>query len=102
MTHRESLSADVPAFDCEQTVRRLWDYLDGELNAVDVIAVDAHLAACERCPAHFAFERRFLLAVREARSAIHMPDAQTTASLRQRVVAMLAASGELHHHGDHE
>ena len=90
---------DVQTFNCEQAVRRLWDYLDGELNALDVAAVDAHLVQCERCPAHFTFERRFLDAVRDARAAIYTPDTATTASLRVRVVSMLAAAGELRHLG---
>ena len=91
---------EVPVFDCEQTVRRLWDYLDGELSPLDVAAVDAHLAACEWCPPHFAFERRFLHAVREARAAIQTPDATTTATLRRRVVDMLTETGELRHPGE--
>ncbi len=99
MTVANSRLGDVPTFNCEQTVRRLWDYLDGELNALDVAAVDAHLVECERCPAHFTFEQRFLRAVRDARAAIHTPDGATTASLRLRVVSMLAVAGELRHPG---
>ena len=91
---------NVPVFDCEQTVRRLWDYLDGQLGAVDVAAVDAHLAECDRCPPHFEFERRFLEAVREARAAVRVPEEEKTRALRQRVVARLAADGLLLVPGD--
>ena len=83
----------VPDFDCEQTVRRLWDYLDGELGALDLAKVDAHLAECDRCPPHFAFERRFLDAVRAARTATLTPAPDKTRALRGRVLAMLAADG---------
>lgn len=86
---------ESPVFDCEQTVRRLWDYLDGQLGALDVAAVDAHLAECDRCPQHFAFERRFLAAVREARSEMPVADANALERLRTRVVSVLAAAGEL-------
>jgi anti-sigma factor (TIGR02949 family) len=86
---------DTPVLDCEQTVRRLWDYLDGQLGAVDLAAVDAHLASCQRCPPHFAFEQRFLDVLRDARAAVQVPDAQMVQALRSRVVAKLAAEGEL-------
>ena len=100
METTQEVIGDVPVFDCEQTVRRLWDYLDDELSPLDMAAVDEHLAACERCPPHFAFERRFLHAVREARAAVHTPDAATTATLRQRVVDMLTEAGEWRQPGD--
>lgn len=86
-------SVEVPVFDCEQTVRRLWDYLDGQLGPVDVAAVDAHLAACDRCPPHFEFEQRFLTAVRDARAVLQRPDDNHTAALRTRVLARLTADG---------
>lgn len=85
----ESLSSPVETpFDCEQTVRRLWDYLDGQLDPMDVAQVDAHLAECDRCPPHFEFERRFLDTVRLARRT-----GGSTArvdALRARVLALLA------------
>ena len=92
--------ADVPEFDCEQTVRRLWDYLDAELGAVDLAAVDAHLAACDRCPPHFEFERRFLETVRAARNATLTPAPARTRALRERVLTMLATDGAWERHGD--
>jgi anti-sigma factor (TIGR02949 family) len=82
----------IPVFDCEQTVRRLWDYLDGQLGPVDLAAVDSHLAACDRCPPHFAFERRFLDVVREVRGASAGPNG-SEATLRARVLAALRADG---------
>ncbi len=95
-----STGHELPVFDCEQTVRRLWDYLDGELETVDLSAVDAHLAACEQCPPHFVFEHRFLQAVRSSRVATLTPEPTKTRALRERVVARLAAEGELRHPGD--
>lgn len=82
-------------FDCEHTVRRLWDYLDGQLAPIDLAAVDAHLAECDRCPPHFEFERRFLNAVREARAIVHTASPDQTHALRARVVARLIAEGEI-------
>ena len=93
MTDVLAAAVDSPSLDCEQTVRRLWDYLDGQLGATDVALIDAHLAACDRCPPHFEFERRFLDTVRRARRT----DGAATRSdaLRARVVAMLIADGWL-------
>lgn len=34
---------------CAEAVRRLWDYLDEELDQHDRAAVDVHLAWCRRC-----------------------------------------------------
>lgn len=82
-----SLILDVPHvadFDCRETVRRLWDYLDGELGEAEVRAVDAHLARCTRCPEHFAFERAFLAAMRAAREEQGASD-----TLRARVCDIL-------------
>lgn len=87
--------SDVMKFDCEQSVRRLWDYLDDELGAIEMAAVDAHLAECDRCPPHFTFERRFLNAVRAARDTIAATDAPRTRGLRVRVVDMLRSAGEM-------
>lgn len=94
-----TIGADTPVFDCRQTVRRLWDYLDGQLGPVDTVAIDAHLRECERCPPHFVFERRFLDAVRASRDATMTPDAGKIRALGERVAAMLAA-GERRTTGD--
>lgn len=42
---------------CREAIERLWDYLDGELDAQDHRAVDAHLAFCLRCCGELAFAR---------------------------------------------
>ncbi len=80
----ETLAPVVLVFDCKETVRQLWDYLDRELTATDMAAIDAHLAQCDKCPQHFAFERQFLAAVKVARAQHTAPDA-----LRERVRATL-------------
>ena len=81
----ETVVQDIPALDCEQTVRRLWDYLDQQLPALDMQAVEKHLAECKaKCPSHFAFERAFLDVVRTSRST-----ALTTDVLQLRVRALM-------------
>jgi anti-sigma factor RsiW len=74
----------------------LWDYLDGEVGARELAAIDAHLASCEPCSAHFAFERRFLAAVRAARDTVLGADSGSGhAALRGRVIEQLALAGAL-------
>lgn len=48
---------------CGEALARLWDYLDGDLSAVDHDAVEEHLAFCLRCcgELEFAQELRHLL-----------------------------------------
>ncbi len=78
---------DVPVLDCEQTVRLLWDYLDRQLSALDVQAVDQHLRACRtNCASHFAFERAFLEVVHQAR-----PQCVASDVLRTRVRELVHA-----------
>jgi anti-sigma factor RsiW len=74
--------------DCEDTVRRLWPYLDGRLPDREHAQVAAHLAVCRACASHFDFARDFLAALRAARTEATVDDA-----LRQRVLAALAAEG---------
>lgn len=48
---------------CHEAVQRLWEYLDGALDAADRALIEEHLARCRRCcgEADFAVElRRFL------------------------------------------
>jgi anti-sigma factor RsiW len=74
--------------DCDTAVRRLWDYLDAELDPVRAAEVEAHLAECLECPPHFAFATTFLKALAAARRA----DAPVSA-LRTGVIDALAREG---------
>jgi anti-sigma factor (TIGR02949 family) len=50
--------------DCSEAMRRLWEYLDANLEAADRALVDEHLARCRRCcgELEFAVELRQMLA----------------------------------------
>lgn len=54
---------------CAEAIRRLWAYLDEELDRHDRAAVDAHLAWCRRCCGELALaqELRGLLRSRARR-----------------------------------
>jgi anti-sigma factor (TIGR02949 family) len=76
------------SIDCETAVRRLWDYLDGELDPARAAEVDAHLAGCAECPPHFGFARTFLEALAAGRGARDGEPA-----LRARVLTALSDEG---------
>jgi anti-sigma factor RsiW len=78
----------VQPIDCDATVRRLWDYLDQELDVIRAAEVALHLRGCDACQEHFAFADHFLAAVHDA-----WPAAQESSPLRERVLARLAAEG---------
>jgi len=80
--------ATPAAIDCETAVRRLWDFLDGELGAMSAAEVEAHLATCELCVPHFTFATGMLDAVAESR---RLPG--DLERLRDRVVASLQTHG---------
>jgi len=56
-----------PMLDCDSVMRQLWDFLDGELDADRINAIQDHLKMCERCHPHAEFERTFLRALAQAR-----------------------------------
>ena len=46
--------------DCAEVVRALWEYLDGRADDDLVAGIDAHLAWCQGCRAHYAFEEQLV------------------------------------------
>jgi anti-sigma factor (TIGR02949 family) len=49
---------DQIAMKCEDAIRLLAQFLDGELNAADASAVHHHLEQCRSCYSRAEFERR--------------------------------------------
>lgn len=78
----------VREIDCNTTVRRLWDYLDNELDATRLAEVDAHIEHCAACTEHFEFAKHFLSAVHDL-----WPDVSEPAALQARVRARLETEG---------
>lgn len=74
--------------DCDAVMRRLWDYLDGELTEDRMTAIREHLSMCSRCQPQAAFERAFLAAVAKARR-----DHSKPISLGERVRTALRSQG---------
>lgn len=54
----------IDKYTCEETFRRLNDYLDRELTSEEMKLVKEHLEVCEICTAEYAFEAGVLNEVR--------------------------------------
>lgn len=59
--HESGACAEV---DCEEVLRQLERFLDGEVDADTVLDVREHLAACYPCAGRVEFERKFRLLLR--------------------------------------
>ena len=59
---------------CEETVRRLDDYLDRELNENEMALVRQHLKTCELCANGVDFEGTVLNAIRSKLQEAPLPD----------------------------
>lgn len=44
---------------CEEALERLWEFLDGELEAASEASVQNHLEACARCYPRYDFQRAY-------------------------------------------
>jgi anti-sigma factor RsiW len=89
MTRPDTTESGGPReIDCETTIRRLWDYIDGRLPGLSQEEVEAHLAWCEGCRSRFGFARTLQRAL--AASAAPPCDADDEARLRERVRSALA------------
>ena len=81
--------SDQRELNCEESLARVYEYLDGELDAAEHEAVHRHLEKCRNCYPHFDFERLFL-------DYIHQVGAVETsrAGLENRVRELLAREAD--------
>jgi mycothiol system anti-sigma-R factor len=56
---------EIQELTCEESLARVYEYLDGELDAAEHEAVRRHVEKCRNCYPHFDFERLFLDYVHE-------------------------------------
>lgn len=71
---------------CQEVVRVMWEYLDGELDAERRARIREHLEICPHCREQFTFEGAFLRAV-----ARHLDEAGDTDALRFRIEQALSS-----------
>ena len=70
---------------CEEALRRLEDFLDAELASLDQREVEKHLAVCEGCAEHFAFDRAALDQMQSKLREVDLPP-----QLRIRILALVS------------
>ncbi len=80
--------AKTPMIKCDDVMRQLWDYLDGELTSDRAEAIRAHIAMCARCTPQTEFERAFLAAVKKSQREHSQPE-----RLRRNLIDSLRAQG---------
>ena len=71
--------------DCTEAVRRMWAYLDRELDLRPLAEFEAHLETCQRCCGELEFSRHLRQLVAETDGAPAMPP-----QFRARVEDLLA------------
>lgn len=76
--------AGVRMIGCHEALERLFEFLDGELDALETSEVEEHLRVCERCYPHLVFERSFRDAVRRALQGERAPG-----QVRARILEVL-------------
>jgi anti-sigma factor RsiW len=67
-------------------MRRLWEYVDGELPQSEVAQLREHLAVCARCSPQYRFQLGFLALVARAAAA-----ARPRRELAERIRSALAS-----------
>lgn len=77
--------------DCHTAVRRMWDFLDHELDATRFAEVERHVATCAKCTEHMDFARSIIRAIKV--NATDETGEIPAQSLRQRVISQLASEG---------
>ena len=75
-------------YTCDEALRRLEDFLDGELTPDELRRVRQHLETCAPCTAQFTFEAAVLRGIREKLQRTDLPP-----DLLTRVRRMLDDAG---------
>lgn len=81
----EASGGDDEMIPCEEALRLVNEYLDGELEDVPRSQVKRHFEACGRCYPHLKFESSYREAVRRAAAGERAP-----AELKAKVSRLLA------------
>lgn len=49
--------------DCDQVLKLVWQFLDGEMDEAHYQEIGAHIAECAHCEQRVSFERRLLILI---------------------------------------
>lgn len=83
-----SAGGDMEVIPCEEALRRVHEYLDGELDGVPAEQVRRHFDVCGRCYPHLKLESAYREAVKRAVAGQGAPP-----ELRAKVLSLLAEAG---------
>jgi len=83
-------SDDAKGMDCREALEKVYDFLDGEMDASGAAAVEEHFQTCTQCYPHLKMEECFRRRMQEAVSRPEVP-----AGLRDRVMAVLTSDGPI-------
>jgi mycothiol system anti-sigma-R factor len=72
---------DLSAIDCQEVLRRLELYLDGELDGGVCVEIEEHLVACGPCTGHSDFQRK-LKEILRAKCGCHEVPSQVIQRVR--------------------
>ncbi len=81
---REDRAAGFEGISCQEAIRLVYDFLDGELEDASSARVRAHFEKCQRCYPHLRLEESFRLALQKA-----VRGESTPPDLRDRVLRVL-------------
>ena len=70
---------------CKDAMKRLWAFLDGELDAASEVKVREHLEMCRRCYPRYDFQRAYF------RLMHRLADEPEPPELRSRIFQVLLA-----------
>jgi anti-sigma factor (TIGR02949 family) len=93
-TDRDGEGADLGgcgarSISCEEALRLVHEFLDGELEGVSPAEVKAHFEVCQGCYPHLRLERAFREAMKRACARQTAPP-----ELRQKVERLLAEASD--------
>lgn len=77
--------------NCQEALRELERYLDGELPETDLSTIRGHLSACYPCADRASFEEQLRAIIRERCAERTPPDLH--AAIRKRLDQMATAAG---------
>ena len=87
--HDEHGGCGHGSISCEEALRLVHDFLDGELEGVSPAEVKAHFEVCRGCYPHLRLERAFREAMKRACTRQTAP-----ATLRDKVARLLSEAAD--------
>ena len=84
------MTKPITLISCQEVIRSVWDYLDGEIDADRRERIRGHLELCDHCREHYTFEGRLL---RELGRLLDDDRDDATATLRGRIERALMEHG---------